>query len=76
MKDVIDKLDSLAETYEKLEMELLIILVKTEDDPEVWNKVSNIFDKNRNLLIEVEKLANELENRFELTSLNSIHPPV
>jgi len=64
MKDVIDKLDSLAETYEKLEMELLIILVKTEDDPEVWNKVSNIFDKNRNLLIEVEKLANELENRL------------
>jgi hypothetical protein len=45
-------------------MELLIILVKTEDDPEVWNKVSNIFDKNRNLLIEVEKLANELENRL------------
>jgi hypothetical protein len=35
MRDVIDKLDSLAETYEKLEMELLIILVKTEDDPEV-----------------------------------------
>jgi hypothetical protein len=64
MRDVIDKLDSLAETYEKLEMELLIILVKTEDDPEVWNKVSNIFDKNRNLLIEVEKLANELENRL------------
>ena len=64
MRDVIDKLDSLAETYEKLEMELLIILVKTEDDPEVWNKVSNIFDKNRNLLIEVEKFANELENRL------------
>jgi len=64
MRDVIDKLDSLAETYEKLETELLIILVKTEDDPEVWNKVSNIFDKNRNLLIEVEKLANELENRL------------
>jgi hypothetical protein len=64
MRDVIDKLDSLAETYEKLEMELLIILVKTEDDPEVWNKVSNIFDKNRNLLIEVEKLANELENKL------------